>query len=498
MTPAATASIPTSGILPELRPATVVARAGDRLLLRTEAGEVTACVALSCPLAPHVGDQVLAWAGGEEWHILAVLGREAQPARQAGRDVIEAAIDGEAKSLPPVPYYEDASVTEGEASAGRPYTRIDVPLKPDEFGSGTYLRLGAYVEGEEGSMMPDLTLSKSTASNTTKTEPSPDLSLTSLLSGKNPYIAVAETANAAKESDATNADGSVKQGYLKRGDKFVKNKAGQMELMTISTKATTTTSSGDGFLGKTDSDVNLTIGGGMLVDIVKGQTTNVSDGDIKFTAPAGVFAVNALSGVSITAGTPDAPANISLLAYGYVKNEAKGPLSEWFYSTSEKKTYGTAKEWFYGEKYTEFHGYEEKKFYGTSVSYFLGDQISTNLAARINMTLAATLTLALGTEFRLNVAIDLKINLAIDMNIIIGAAFKAVIGFDLKTVLGSDMKLVTGMDVKMVGINGTISSLDLKNDQVKSYLGGLLLGLDEYAIDGHKSGKIEGGLFWKL
>lgn len=484
MMPAATALPPTSGLMPALRPATVIARAGDRLLLRSEAGEVAACIALSCPLAPQVGDQVLAWAGGEEWHILAVLGREAQSAEQVEPEAMDSAIGGEAKPLPLVPHYEDASVTEGEAAAGRPYTRIDVPLKPDEFGSGTYLRLGAYVEGEEGSMMPDLALSKSTASNTTKTEPSPDLSLAALLSGKNPFVTMAETANAAKASDATNADGSVKQGYLKRGDKFVKNKAGQMELLTISTKAKTTTSSGDGFLGKTDSDVNLSVGGGMLVDIVKGQTTNVSDGDIKFTAPAGVFAVNALSGVSITAGTPDAPANISLLAYGYVKNEAKGPLSEWLYSTSEKKTYGTAKEWFYGEKYTEFHGYEEKKFFGVSTSYFLGDQISTNLAARINMTLAATLTLALGTEFRLNAAIDLKINLAIDMNIIIGIAFKGVIGFDTKAVLGSDFKYVNGLDFKWVGIDGKKFGLEVKNADMSAYLKAVRLGKSTVEIGG--------------
>ncbi|MGX1790798.1 DUF3540 domain-containing protein [Bosea sp. NPDC055332] len=476
MMPAATTSTPTSGLMPALRPATVVARTGDQLLLRSETGEASASVALSCPLAPEIGDEVLAWAGGEGWHILAVLGRSLQPERRIRPNGLEGAIDGETKPLPPVPHYEDASVTEGEAAAGRPYTRIDVPLKPDEFGSGTYLRLGAYVEGEEGSMMPDLSLSKSTASNTTKTEPSPDLSLTALLSGKNPFVTMAETANEAKAGDATNADGSVKQGYLKRGDKFVKNKAGQMELLTISTKAKTTTSSGDGFLGKTDSDVNLSVGGGMLVDIVKGQTTNVSDGDIKFTAPAGVFAVNALSGVSITAGTPDAPANISLLAYGYVKNEAKGPLSEWLYSTSEKKTYGTAKEWFYGEKYTEFHGYEEKKFFGVSTSYFLGDQISTNLAARINMTLAATLTLALGVEFRLNAAIDLKINLAIDMNIIIGVAFKGVIGFDTKAVLGSDFKYVNGMDFKWVGVDGKKFGLEVKNADMTAYLKAVSVG----------------------
>ncbi|AZO78255.1 MULTISPECIES: DUF3540 domain-containing protein [unclassified Bosea (in: a-proteobacteria)] len=496
MMPAATALISPPGAMPALRPATVVARTGDRLLLRSETGEVPACVALSCPLAPHVGDEVLAWAGGEEWHVLAVLGRSAHPEQHVRPNGLEGVIDGEAKPLPPVPHYEDASVTEGEAAAGRPYTRIDVPLKPDEFGSGTYLRLGAYVEGEEGAMMPELSLSKSTASNTTKTEPSPDLSLTALLSGKNPFVTMAETANEAKASDATNADGSVKQGYLKRGDKFVKNKAGQMELLTISTKAKTTTSSGDGFLGKTDSDVNLSVGGGMLVDIVKGQTTNVSDGDIKFTAPAGVFAVNALSGVSITAGTPDAPANISLLAYGYVKNEAKGPLSEWLYSTSEKKTYGTAKEWFYGEKYTEFRGYEEKKFLGVSVSYFLGDQISTNLAARINLTMAATLTLALGTEFRLNAAIDLKINLAIDMNIIIGVAFKNVIGADTKVVLGSDLKYVSGLDFKWVGVDGKSFGLELKNANMSAYFNAVLARSGTVDID-NKATKVGTGFFFR-
>eukprot|EP01042_Synura_sphagnicola_P019065 gene19065-24118_t len=91
--PAATASPPIPGVMPALRPATVIAHAGDRLLLRTEPGGVPASVPLSCPLAPQVGDQVLAWAGGEEWHILAVLGRETRPAWPAE----SAGMDDEAK-----------------------------------------------------------------------------------------------------------------------------------------------------------------------------------------------------------------------------------------------------------------------------------------------------------------------------------------------------------------------------------------------------------------
>lgn len=492
-----------SGAPAALRAATVVALAGDRLVLSCEGGRAAARLAPSCSLSPCVGDEVLAWTGGEDWHVLAVLGRAApEPVAAIAQPEGEAGDMREAAELPLVPHHDhhddEESISEGETQDNRPYTRIDVPLKPDDFGSGTYLRLGAYVEGEEGGLMPALEFSKSTASNTTKTAPTPDLSLEAILKGTAvTYTDVAETANAASQSSATNADGSLKQGYLKTSDgKFVKNKAGQMELTTIDIKADTSTSSGDGFLGKTDADVNLKVGGGMLVEVVKGQTTHVSDGDIKFSAPAGIFAVNALSGVSVTAGTASDPANISLLAYGYVKNEAKGPLSEWNYSTSEKKTYGTAKEWFYGEKYTEFHGKEEKYFYGTSTSYFLGDQINTNLAARINMTLAATLTLALGVELALNVALNLKINLAIDVAITIGIANKTVIGTDTKIVVGSDFKYVTGMDFKWVGADGKVAVTEVESKNVTAYFKGVLLGTGSIE-NKNKTIELSTGMFFK-
>lgn len=483
-----------------MRPARVVATGAGDLTVAIDGGRVRTSCAISCTAEPRVGDEVLVWAGGDGCHILAVLQR-AGPAndspalpREADPDdgAPEPAFAGPFTGLPPVmagsalpyqPHFDSQS--DGQAATGRPWTRFDVPLTPNAFGSGTYFRMGAYVDGQEGVMMPPLLLSKSTATTTTNTAPTPDFAA-ALLSGKSAYNTAAETANAATATSASTtgtASGDAKQGYLKRGGSFVKNKVGQMELQTIATSAVTTTSSGDGFLAKTDADVNLSIDGGMLVDIVKGQTTNVADGDIKFTAPAGLFAVSAASGISLTAGTPTAPANISLLAYGYVKNEAKGPLSEWFYSTSEKKTYGFAKDWFYGEKYSEFHGTstskfygdEDKTFHGTAKSYFMGAQFTTNLAARISMTMAATLTLALGSEFRLNAAIDLKINLSIDMNIIIGIAFKMVLGFDLKVVLGSDLKYVSGLDIKSVGVDGKKFIVEIKQGDVDAYLGNLIL-----------------------
>ncbi len=505
-----------------MRPATVVATGGGDLTVAINGGRIRALCAISCTAEPLAGDEVLVWAEEDGCHILAVL-RRAGPADDSqtrpcdidpDEGAPEPAFAGPFNGLPPVmaggalpyqPHFDSQS--DGEAAAGRPWTRFDVPLTPNAFGSGTYFRMGAYVDGQEGVMMPPLQLSKSTATTTTNTEPTPDLSLSSLLSGKNPYVSLAETANAASATSGSTtgtASGDAKQGYLKRGDSFVKNKAGQMELQTIATTAVTTTSSGDGFLAKTDADVNLSIDGGMLVDIVKGQTTNVSDGDIKFTSPAGVFAVSAASGISLTAGTPTAPANISLLAYGYVKNEAKGPLSEWFYSTSEKKTYGFAKDWFYGEKYSEFHGTstskfygdEDKTFHGTAKSYFMGAQFTTNLAARISMTMAATLTLALGTEFRLNAAIDLKINLAIDMNIIIGTAIKVVVGFDIKLVAGSDFKVVSGMDIKNVGVDCKVVGLEVKAANIKSYLANTFLRTGAFDVDG-KAVKTQAGFLFR-
>lgn len=504
---------PVSGEVPAMRAATVVSTGADGVRVDIDGVVTTASRAISCTVEPLAGDEVLVWSMPDACHILAVIRRGkpmqdgqtfpdmavpdpvpemAEPASGALIDWLPPGTEG--GTLPYQPHFDSQS--DGEVATGRPWTRFDVPLTPNSFGSGTYLRMGAYVSGQESPMMPALSFSKSTATTATVEAPTPTSAediFTALITGDVDAlgnivtpIGGAEQANAAgadKASTDGTASGDAKQGYLKRGDTFVKNKAGQMELQTISTAATTSTSSGDGFLGKTDSDLNLKVGGGALIDIVKGQTTRVSDGDIVFTAPAGAFGISAKSGVSITAGTAAAPANISLLAYGYVKNEAKGPLSEWFYSTSEKKTYGFAKEWFYGEKYSEFHGTstskfygnEDKTFHGTATSYFLGTQTTTNLAARISMTMAATLTLALGTEFRLNTAIDLKINLAIDMNIIIGIAFKMVLGFDTKVVLGSDLKYVSGLDIKSVGVDGKKFIIEIKQGDVDAYLGNLIL-----------------------
>ncbi len=523
---------PWSGTAPAMRAATVMSAGEDGIRVAIDGRQVGASCAVSCPADPFAGDEVLVWAAEDACHILAIL-RRAGPADDGQTRPCEADTDegapepafaGPFTGLPPVmadgtlpyqPHFDSQS--DGEAAAGRPWTRFDVPLTPNAFGSGTYLRMGAYVSGQESPMMPALSYSKSTVTTADLTAPTPTSTLdilSNIFSGNSAAlgrivtnVGAAEQANAADASKASTdgtASGDAKQGYLKRGDTFVKNKAGQMELKTISTTATTATSSGDGFLGKTDSDLNLKIGGAALIDIVKGQTTRVSDGDILFAAPAGAVGISAKSGVSITAGTAAAPANISLLAYGYVKNEAKGPLSEWFYSTSEKKTYGFAKEWFYGEKYSEFHGTstskfygnEDKTFHGTATSYFLGAQFTTNLAARINMTMAATLTLALGTEFRLNAAIDLKINLSIDMNIILGLAIKVVVGSDMKAVIGTDMKLVTGLDMKKVGVALSWFTLDLKNKDASLYWGAVGLKKETVTIN-KEDVKVSAGVLFK-
>ena len=523
---------PPSGADAAMRPATVIAAGSDGVLIAIDGRSVRASRAVSCAVTPLAGDEVLVWTGPGDCHILAVIRRAAttgegqalpraidpdedaaEPRFATPIGALPENLDGGA--LPYQPHFDSQS--DGEAATGRPWTRFDVPLTPNAFGSGTYLRMGAYVTGEESPMMPALSYSKSTVTTADLTAPTPTSTEdifkaivtgdVAALSNIVTPVGAAEQANAADPSKASTdgtSSGDAKQGYLKRGDTFVKNKAGQMELQTISTTATTTSSSGDGFLGKTDSDLNLKIGGAALIDIVKGQTTRVSDGDILFAAPAGAVGISAKSGVSITAGTAAAPANISLLAYGYVKNEAKGPVSEWFYSTSEKKTYGFAKDWFYGEKFSEFHGTstslfygdEDKTFHGTAKSYFMGAQITTNLAARIAMTMAATLTLALGTEFRLNTAIDLKINLAIDMNIIAGAAIKVVIGFDMKAVVGTDMKLVTGLDMKKVGVALSWFNLDLKNDDASLYLNAI--GLKAQTVEiAKKDVAVSSGVLFK-
>ncbi|OYX02585.1 MAG: hypothetical protein B7Z14_03005 [Bosea sp. 32-68-6] len=132
-----------------MRPATVVATGGGDLTVAINGGRIRALCAISCTAEPLAGDEVLVWAEEDGCHILAVL-RRAGPADDSqtrpcdidpDEGAPEPAFAGPFNGLPPVmaggalpyqPHFDSQS--DGEAAAGRPWTRFDVPLTVEEHG----------------------------------------------------------------------------------------------------------------------------------------------------------------------------------------------------------------------------------------------------------------------------------------------------------------------------------------------------------------------------
>ncbi len=289
----------------------------------------------------------------------------------------------------------------------------------------------------------------------------------------------------------------LKPGYVDNGEgKISKNKSSQIELNTISlVEEYNVAPDGPGILAITNKDFQLRVDGGAVVQIGKGHHLKVLEGDYQVAVDQGALFLGASSGVDIRGGSASKPANIALTAYGYIKQEAKGPVSEWSYSTKESRTYGYSKDWFYGEKYSEFHGKEDKIFYGSSTdttfgsktstflgaknSVTLGNDFSFNLALKTDIFIGGKITLEVGGFLKATLAAAASIQLAAEAKMVMGAYFtytmgtnttvvtgiktESIHGLSVKNVSGIDFKNVTGIDSKKVDI--AIEFVELKIDK---------------------------------
>lgn len=401
---------------------------------------------------------------------------------------------------------------------------------------GTYLRLGVYKAAEELPLLTGLTYTKSTASASGNPEPTADLFTV------NHFVDTAEDANeqsvnASKEAweqsflipqaNAEDANGNPRPGYTLyatspatasppntryylppnirvEGDRLIKNRAAsQMELQSISiATGPQTTPSHDGFLARTDKDMEINVAGATVMMIGKGRTEKIVDGDARLDVQQGIIHMKATQGIAMYAGTPDKPANIALTAYGYIKQEAKGPVSDYFYSTQERKVYGYSREWFYGEKYSEHHGTDNKLFFGATSSLTMGVAQTTFIGARLQFNLSGDVAIKAAAEARFNLAAVFSLSLSAELTVgfgtktsfftglatstftgvktdfiigtdtktvtgaststITGPATKTVIGVDTANIFGSAVKFNTGADLKKASIDLKVVEVDAK------------------------------------
>jgi type VI secretion system secreted protein VgrG len=269
----------------------------------------------------------------------------------------------------------------------------------------------------------------------------------------------------------------VRRGFRVEGGQIVASKVGQRELLSISARMTEDsgyTPTTGGILLKTDKHLDVKVVGGTTALFGRGVTQQISTGDLKVTVPAGLVSINAANGIMLEAGTAAKPANINFLAYGYVKQEAKGPVSDYFYSTQERKVYGYSKEWFYGEKYSEFHGFEEKKFYGssksrtegTTESYFVGSKTSTTFSSDTAFKMGVETKTNISQIFQLKIANEYSLNASAKAEFLIGAVFVLGASVKLEILLGAEMK-ITLWTFKIVSIDFKyVSGLDSKVSNV--------------------------------
>jgi len=331
-----------------------------------------------------------------------------------------------------------------------PYARLVQPQTPSSpFTASSYVRLGKYVAGDaqEGKLVTGLTTTTSTVGEGSK------------------------GAQAQAEDAKTNAKGDPAKQY---------SATSQSSTSYTTTPGAAITSTNDGILIYSDTDLNENIKGAALQKFGKGHVVEVTTADAKYGVKAGKLDIGAKNGVFVKAGsftagaeasssTIEQRANLEMTATGYIKQTAYGPLDE--------ITYGTTRKNFHGDAYDEFHGFKESTFHGREHTY--------KMSGVMQMTLSGELVLKLSTQFALTAGIDTGIRLALDFKVFIGGKFDVVTPFDIKFVAGfsskigvgpdykmmtSDMKVLTTTDMKLapiadakkVGINMTIAEVDVK------------------------------------
>lgn len=315
------------------------------------------------------------------------------------------------------------------------FTRIIVPQTPvSPLTSSSYLRLGAY-SGDESGIVTGL---KTTTSS-----------------------------NSEKSIDAVS--GAKYDGVF--------SSMGQKTEEVTNTVTSTHSTDNAGVLAFTDKDFQANVKGAALMKIGLGHTTEVSDGDAKYTVSKGIYKIAAENGFSVTAGAGGTPANIELTASDYIKQTAKGPLSEITFGNSEKRTIGNAMEFFLGTKFTCMIGatttltmaLTTTMFIGAAFSFKLSFEFSLNATASITIKFFATNSLTLGNKLDIVVGNDFKQVTGNSTKLVFGPDSKLATT-DTKILMTTDFKLAPAADLKKVGLNGTIcdTSVTVTAAQLKS------------------------------
>jgi hypothetical protein len=318
-----------------------------------------------------------------------------------------------------------------------PYTRLAVPAASDGklgISSGTYFRLGSYVEKDEGSLFPPATLVYTTSTVTSTAQTLPDI--TDAKAAAEAYNTVstdnptAISSAGSSSTTPTTADGNI----IVNGDgtaatnaagSRIRNSTRQFELNKIAIAPTNGTLLKKGIFAKTDGDIIATADGGAVIDLEQGFALTSQKGDFTVSLPEGSMRISTTNGIELQAGNSTVASNIALTAFGYIKQAAYGPLDDVRFATSTTKTYGWTKEWFYGEKYSEFHGTStsifkgteyktvegtsDSKFNGETISYYKGTRSSYNIAGTTSISFSGDFGVHLGTKLDINVGLYMKI-----------------------------------------------------------------------------------------
>lgn len=311
------------------------------------------------------------------------------------------------------------------------YTRIDVPTSPTSgIGSGSYLRLGAYVQTPDKDLIDDFKVN----------------------SDGGIYVEQSSVSTTMLSDDQVKENGKAKQTDKK-------------ELFDLtSTEHTPLTS---GLLLKTDKAMYLDVPDA-LVRKVGYESTQVTTGDHRIAITNGIHYVDAANGVKIISEN----GNIDLVAKGYINQKAEGPTTDWTYGDKTSKTDGTSKAYYKGTKWQEVRGTNESWTYGEKYDYVLGFEWSFKYSGKIGISLSIETGLFLGLSLKIYMAA--KVDIVFPMDMKIGIDIYKICILDYKICV-TDAKMIAN-EAKLKLTKSDINTLKTESEVLKSVGGGIALG----------------------
>ncbi|MGV7219538.1 hypothetical protein [Bradyrhizobium sp. UFLA05-112] len=242
--------------------------------------------------------------------------------------------------------------------------------------------------------------------------------------------------------------------YLRLGAYSVGEEEIVTDLATTSDRSSTTHETDHaGILAFTKKDFQVTADGAALMKIGRGHTTEVRNGDAKYTVSNGNYDISAQNDVSISAGGDGSTGDISTTALNY-KQTAKGDSSEITHGNSKRITRGSAMEIYEGAKVTCVAGACTTAAIGLSVAAFLGAAISIRHGYNLSISRGGNCsirfrfanTLTVGNEFN---------KVTGNVTRIIGGYNVQVTNSDIRYVKETYLKVVDDADVKKVKLDGS-------------------------------------------